>query len=75
MILLKVGGNVIITGPVVEPAHPESRNRTGTGQKPEKNRLSKNTLNIHIFNKYIYIHVHPCQFKQLYTNMQSFSCI
>ena len=48
--------------------------RTGTEPEPEKNRkktgaknrLSKNTLNIHIFNKYIYIHVHPCQFTWIY---------
>jgi hypothetical protein len=27
------------------------------------------------FWKKIYIHVHPCESKPLYTNMQSFSCI
>ena len=47
-----------------QPREPEPDwNRTKTGkQTRSKNRLSKNTLNIHIFNIYRYIHVHPCEF-------------
>jgi hypothetical protein len=56
-----------------EPNRSSNRStpKTGTGKKP----VTKNTQNIQIFEKQIHIHVHPCESKPLYTNLQSFSYI
>jgi len=38
---LRVESSVARTEPVIEPVDPKNQNRTGTGKKPEKNRIKK----------------------------------
>jgi hypothetical protein len=53
--------------------------KTRTEPEPEKNRIkkpvTKNTLNIQIFEKQIHIHVHPCESSFPSTTLLSAQCL